>query len=132
VRVSAEKSLNRVCNLPSSETEPIPTIHTHRPFTPPPRHEVIQFYHSTRQTLRLLAREGAAAARVITGAAATHLTWRRVLPLAAYVALQWLAARVEFGLVFFILAMLALIFTVGLGDDASRQGRGGERLSPWR
>jgi hypothetical protein len=109
-----------------------PFNHHPRPFTPPTRHEVVQFYHSTRQTLRLLTREGAAAVRVITGAAATHLTWRRVLPLAAYATLQWLAARVEFGLVFFILAMLALIFTVGLGDDASRRGRGGERLSPWR
>lgn len=91
----------------------------------------MQFYHSTWQTLRLLAQEGAALLRLLRTAAA-HLSWRRVLPLAVYLGLQWLAARVEFGLVFFIVAMLALIFTVGLGDDASRRGRNGERLSPWR
>lgn len=113
---------------------PIPKpkpISPHRPFTPPTRHDAAQFYHSTRRTLRLLAQEGAALLRCLRAAAA-HLSWRRVLPLAVYLGLQWLAARVEFGLVFFIVAMLALIFTVGLGDDASRRGRNGERLSPWR
>ena len=37
--------------------------------------------------------------------------------------------RAEFGVVFLILAALALILTVGLGDDASSEGEG--RISPW-
>jgi len=35
----------------------------------------------------------------------------------------------EFGVVFLIVTAMVLILTVGLGDDASRNG--GRRISPW-
>ena len=105
-----------------------------RPFTPPTRGDLVAFAHSTRQTLTVLATEARQfivhVARPLGGQAARAMTsWRHVVPLVGFGSAWYVAARLEFGVVFLILSVLVLIFTVGLGDDASRGGE--RRVSPW-
>lgn len=104
-----------------------------RPFTPPTRQDLHHFLHSTRQTLSLLYTEANTfirfASPLVRRFGRSLTSWRTFLPLLAFFSVFYLAVRAEFGVVFLILAALALILTVGLGDDASGEGEG--RVSPW-
>lgn len=97
-----------------------------RPFTPPTKHDIVNFVHSSRSTFTLLAEEGKQLS-IHLHSLITHIkpyvTLNRLFYLTTFFLLHYLAVKIEFGLVFLILAALILICTVGLGDDAKSQGR---------
>ncbi|TFJ86182.1 hypothetical protein NSK_002390 [Nannochloropsis salina CCMP1776] len=107
-----------------------------RPFTPPTAHDLLHYIRSSRQVGRDMCEEALQFSKntawpLLCRVLGILLSWRYAIPLTAFAAAFYVAVTAEFGLVFLILSSLVLIWTVGLGDDATTNNQAGERLSPW-
>jgi hypothetical protein len=92
-----------------------------RPFTLPTRHDLITWVQWSRSTAVILYREGREALVLLKAGATTVLkdmTWRQAGIVTVWIALLWLALRVEFALAYLILSALTTIFTVVRGEPA--------------